>query len=162
MNQHIWGWVVHGMATCNCLCPFKGNERHGQPWSALTGALSFSLYNTEETEIQDSDASNLPKSQFPNAQPEYNPALCVPRCQVCVSISEPLQTGQRKELGKKWREAAVSSYLHQLHLLFSPGFQAPVNWLEFSRKGNLLMDKGSVRLPPPLISVAFCGSVQTD
>lgn len=140
-------WGVKSL--CPITCALKGtNVLRVFFIQALQPCLSQST--DEEMEVQDPDASYLPTHsqniiQFPNTQPEHNPALCVARLQVGSSAILPpkestYKSGREKEPGRELEEAAVSSYQHRFHLLFSPEFQAPVNWWEFSRKGNLLID----------------------
>lgn len=62
--------------------------------------------------------------------------LCpqTPGLSLCDSASESrhLKPWQKKKgPGEEWEETAVSSFQHQVQLLFSPEFQAPVNWQEF-------------------------------
>ena len=64
--------------------------------------------------------------------------LCpqTPGLSLCDSASKSrhLKPWQKKKgPGEEWEETAVSSFQHQVQLLFSPEFQAPVNWQEFQQ-----------------------------
>lgn len=70
---------------------------------------------------------NLPRSQFPNTQPECNPALCGPRFQICSSAhllykQELISLAEGTTLAKNWGKAAVASY-HTSSICFHLGFK---------------------------------------
>lgn len=94
--------------------------------------------------MQDSDASDSPRSPFPNAQPEHTPALCVPDSRsvpVLFCLHKRLQTWQRSRTWQRIEERQQCLRTSTSHICcFHLGSQLPGAGEEFSRISSLLID----------------------